>query len=171
MAYLPMLHKDHVNDLRHFRVKSKSWSAGDKPRHKSRVGHATRLSFWIIFWTLYVCKKTIAVCRAIWYLFLFVYVFETFSLHVLRGALCSTLTQPLMIKGVTGSRVWFFWKRIHPILLESLYMCVLKCAHILYINVCLSCTPFFFVSVSLSLISVCYHCYRFLCCWLYTYLQ
>ena len=29
-AYIPMLHKDHTDDLRHFRVKSKSWSAGEK---------------------------------------------------------------------------------------------------------------------------------------------
>ena len=30
-AYTPMLHEDHKNDLRKFRSKSKSWSAGDKP--------------------------------------------------------------------------------------------------------------------------------------------
>ncbi|KAK3088038.1 hypothetical protein FSP39_013785, partial [Pinctada imbricata] len=30
--YKPMLHKDHAADLRHFRTKSKSWSAGEKRR-------------------------------------------------------------------------------------------------------------------------------------------
>ncbi|XP_078331094.1 M-phase inducer phosphatase-like [Crassostrea virginica] len=29
-AYKPMLHKDHSNDLRHFRTKSKSWSGSEK---------------------------------------------------------------------------------------------------------------------------------------------
>ncbi|XP_052778611.1 M-phase inducer phosphatase-like [Mya arenaria] len=28
--YKPMLHKDHVTDLRHFRAKSKSWTAGER---------------------------------------------------------------------------------------------------------------------------------------------
>ncbi|XP_052778609.1 M-phase inducer phosphatase-like [Mya arenaria] len=28
--YMPMLHKDHVTDLRHFRAKSKSWTAGER---------------------------------------------------------------------------------------------------------------------------------------------
>ncbi|KAH3849388.1 hypothetical protein DPMN_091788 [Dreissena polymorpha] len=45
-SYTPMLHKDHSENLRHFRVKSKSWAAGDKPRHKTRVsGNAKQLSF------------------------------------------------------------------------------------------------------------------------------
>ncbi|KAK3087563.1 hypothetical protein FSP39_007556 [Pinctada imbricata] len=30
--YKPMLHKDHAADLRHFRSKSKSWSAGERRR-------------------------------------------------------------------------------------------------------------------------------------------
>ncbi|KAK3607188.1 hypothetical protein CHS0354_007104 [Potamilus streckersoni] len=33
--YTPMLHKDHLEDLRHCRVKYKSWAAGDK-RHQYR---------------------------------------------------------------------------------------------------------------------------------------
>ncbi|KAH3854938.1 hypothetical protein DPMN_097498 [Dreissena polymorpha] len=45
-SYMPMLHKKHSEDLRHFRVKSKSWAAGDKPRQESRVnGSGTRLCF------------------------------------------------------------------------------------------------------------------------------
>ncbi|XP_052820201.1 M-phase inducer phosphatase 1-like [Mya arenaria] len=46
--YVPMLHQEHKNDLRHFRVKSKSWAAGDKPRHRSRLGQTggtVRLAF------------------------------------------------------------------------------------------------------------------------------
>ena len=31
-TYKPMLHKDHAADLRHFRGKSKSWTAGERPR-------------------------------------------------------------------------------------------------------------------------------------------
>ncbi|XP_052228078.1 M-phase inducer phosphatase 1-like [Dreissena polymorpha] len=31
-TYKPMLHKDHADDLRHFRGKSKSWTAGERPR-------------------------------------------------------------------------------------------------------------------------------------------
>ncbi|XP_052255031.1 M-phase inducer phosphatase 1-like [Dreissena polymorpha] len=46
-AYMPILHEDHVTDLRHFRVKSKSWTAGEKHfssrRHRSRIGR--HLSF------------------------------------------------------------------------------------------------------------------------------
>ncbi|XP_053406604.1 M-phase inducer phosphatase 3-like [Mercenaria mercenaria] len=30
-TYKPMLHKDHAADLRHFRGKSKSWTAGERP--------------------------------------------------------------------------------------------------------------------------------------------
>ncbi|XP_052228863.1 M-phase inducer phosphatase 1-like [Dreissena polymorpha] len=30
-TYKPMLHKDHADDLRHFRGKSKSWTAGERP--------------------------------------------------------------------------------------------------------------------------------------------
>ncbi|XP_052820207.1 M-phase inducer phosphatase 1-like [Mya arenaria] len=47
-TYVPMLKQEHANDLRHFRVKSKSWAAGDKPRHRSRVvttGRTVRLAF------------------------------------------------------------------------------------------------------------------------------
>ena len=43
-AYKPMLDKDHAADLRHFRVKSKSWAAGDKPRYKSGL-QQLKLSF------------------------------------------------------------------------------------------------------------------------------
>ncbi|CAC5366996.1 STG [Mytilus coruscus] len=32
VSYRPMLHSDHSEDLRHFRVKSKSWTAGEKRR-------------------------------------------------------------------------------------------------------------------------------------------
>ncbi|XP_061187634.1 M-phase inducer phosphatase 1-B-like [Saccostrea echinata] len=32
-SYKPMLHKDHSNDLKFFRQKSKSWSAGEKRKH------------------------------------------------------------------------------------------------------------------------------------------
>ncbi|ESO86597.1 hypothetical protein LOTGIDRAFT_128880 [Lottia gigantea] len=31
-TYTPMLHEDHASELRHFRVKSKSWTAGEKPK-------------------------------------------------------------------------------------------------------------------------------------------
>ncbi|XP_052269438.1 M-phase inducer phosphatase-like [Dreissena polymorpha] len=45
-GYTPMLHKNHSEDLRHFRVKSKSWAAGDQPRHRSRVSASgTKLCF------------------------------------------------------------------------------------------------------------------------------
>ena len=30
--YVPMLHENHGKELRHFWVKSKSWTAGEKPR-------------------------------------------------------------------------------------------------------------------------------------------
>ena len=40
-SYTPMLHLDHCADLRHFRVKSKSWTAGtekvSRRRHRSRI--------------------------------------------------------------------------------------------------------------------------------------
>ncbi|KAL4227027.1 M-phase inducer phosphatase 1 [Mactra antiquata] len=36
MGYKPMLHKDHASDLRHFRVKSKSWAGGQKGSKSSR---------------------------------------------------------------------------------------------------------------------------------------
>lgn len=32
-CYVPMLHKDHVNELRIFRKKSKSWTAGEKKQY------------------------------------------------------------------------------------------------------------------------------------------
>ena len=32
ISYRPMLHSDHTSDLRHFRAKSKSWTAGEKRR-------------------------------------------------------------------------------------------------------------------------------------------
>jgi rhodanese-related sulfurtransferase len=45
-SYTPMLQKDHSEDLRHFRVKSKSWAAGDNPRHRSSApGKQTKLCF------------------------------------------------------------------------------------------------------------------------------
>ncbi|XP_063416637.1 M-phase inducer phosphatase-like [Mytilus trossulus] len=36
VSYRPMLHSDHSEDLRHFRVKSKSWTAGEKRRYAKR---------------------------------------------------------------------------------------------------------------------------------------
>ncbi|VDI06893.1 M-phase inducer phosphatase 1 [Mytilus galloprovincialis] len=36
VSYRPMLHSDHSEDLRHFRVKSKSWTAGEKRRYVKR---------------------------------------------------------------------------------------------------------------------------------------
>lgn len=45
-SYLPMLHKNHATDLRLFRVKSKSWTAGEKHRPQIRNrGVGVRLSF------------------------------------------------------------------------------------------------------------------------------
>ncbi|XP_045206794.2 M-phase inducer phosphatase 1-like [Mercenaria mercenaria] len=44
-TYKQMLHSEHKDDLRHFRVKSKSWSAGDKPRRASLTGIGMRLKF------------------------------------------------------------------------------------------------------------------------------
>ncbi|KAH3847582.1 hypothetical protein DPMN_089908 [Dreissena polymorpha] len=45
-SYTPMLQKDHSENLRHFRVKSKSWAAGDNPRQRSRAhGKQTKLCF------------------------------------------------------------------------------------------------------------------------------
>ncbi|XP_052792009.1 M-phase inducer phosphatase 1-like [Mya arenaria] len=43
ISYKPMLHENHVADLRHFRVKSKSWTGEDgnqktSRRHRSRLG-------------------------------------------------------------------------------------------------------------------------------------
>ncbi|KAL4222740.1 M-phase inducer phosphatase 1 [Mactra antiquata] len=47
ISFKPMLHEDHGEDLRHFRVKSKSWTAGEKQtsnrRHRSRLNR--NLSF------------------------------------------------------------------------------------------------------------------------------
>ncbi|XP_063421003.1 M-phase inducer phosphatase-like [Mytilus trossulus] len=36
VSYRTMLHSDHSEDLRHFRVKSKSWTAGEKRRYAKR---------------------------------------------------------------------------------------------------------------------------------------
>ncbi|XP_052106143.1 M-phase inducer phosphatase-like [Mytilus californianus] len=36
ISYRPMLHSDHSTDLRHFRAKSKSWTAGEKRRTISK---------------------------------------------------------------------------------------------------------------------------------------
>ena len=36
-SYTPMLHEDHAADLRHFRVKSKSWTAGETQRTSRRT--------------------------------------------------------------------------------------------------------------------------------------
>ncbi|KAH3854129.1 hypothetical protein DPMN_096668 [Dreissena polymorpha] len=40
-SYTPMLHLDHCADLRHYRVKSKTWTAGSEKvssrRHRSRI--------------------------------------------------------------------------------------------------------------------------------------
>lgn len=58
--YKPMLHKEHAQDLRHFRAKSKSFTVGEKRKK------ASRLSFWnlclpdvdvfleSIYWNLWV---------------------------------------------------------------------------------------------------------------------
>lgn len=37
ISYRPMLHSDHSADLRHFRAKSKSWTAGEKRRQARRA--------------------------------------------------------------------------------------------------------------------------------------
>ncbi|XP_071123932.1 M-phase inducer phosphatase 2-like [Mytilus edulis] len=37
VSYRPMLHSDHSDDLRHFRVKSKSWTAGEKRRYARKA--------------------------------------------------------------------------------------------------------------------------------------
>ena len=46
-AYTPMLHEDHKSDLRKFRSKSKSWSAGDKasPRMKRSMFRGLKLEY------------------------------------------------------------------------------------------------------------------------------
>ncbi|XP_053388569.1 M-phase inducer phosphatase 1-like isoform X2 [Mercenaria mercenaria] len=44
-TYKPMLHKEHKDELRHFRVKSKSWSAGDRSRQSVIKGTGMRLRF------------------------------------------------------------------------------------------------------------------------------
>ncbi|CAG2203032.1 STG [Mytilus edulis] len=36
ISYKPMIHSEHSSDLRHFRAKSKSWTAGEKRRHAKR---------------------------------------------------------------------------------------------------------------------------------------
>ncbi|KAJ8317393.1 hypothetical protein KUTeg_005297 [Tegillarca granosa] len=36
ISYKPMLHSDHADDLRHFRSKSKSWTAGEKRRKRTQ---------------------------------------------------------------------------------------------------------------------------------------
>ncbi|XP_060561626.1 M-phase inducer phosphatase-like [Ruditapes philippinarum] len=36
ISYKPMLHEDHAAELRHFRVKSKSWTAGEKQKTSRR---------------------------------------------------------------------------------------------------------------------------------------
>lgn len=41
-GYKPMLHKDHAHDLRHFRVKSKTW-AGDEKRKGTTLSHRKNL--------------------------------------------------------------------------------------------------------------------------------
>ncbi|XP_060595614.1 M-phase inducer phosphatase-like [Ruditapes philippinarum] len=47
ISYKPMLHEDHAADLRHFRVKSKSWTAGEKQKTSRRS--RSRLSYAIDF--------------------------------------------------------------------------------------------------------------------------
>ena len=44
-AYKPMLDRHHSADLRHFRVKSKSWAAGDKPGYERKKLQRLKLSF------------------------------------------------------------------------------------------------------------------------------
>ncbi|KAL5016399.1 hypothetical protein ScPMuIL_005988 [Solemya velum] len=36
-SYKPMLHRDHADDVRHFRKKSKSWTSGEKHRRFSKL--------------------------------------------------------------------------------------------------------------------------------------
>ncbi|XP_060077409.1 M-phase inducer phosphatase-like [Ylistrum balloti] len=36
-SYVPMLHKSHGDDLRHFRSRSKSWAAGEKRKNATRL--------------------------------------------------------------------------------------------------------------------------------------
>ena len=36
ISYKPMLHVDHGSDLRHFRKKSKSWTAGEKQKKSTK---------------------------------------------------------------------------------------------------------------------------------------
>ena len=44
-CYIPMLHEDHRDDLKKFRSKSKSWSAGDKPSQLRKRSKKSRLMF------------------------------------------------------------------------------------------------------------------------------
>ena len=44
IGYKPMLHTDHGSDLRHFRVKSKSWTAGEKQKRKPLKRSMSRLN-------------------------------------------------------------------------------------------------------------------------------
>ncbi|XP_069103854.1 cdc25-like protein phosphatase twine [Argopecten irradians] len=37
MDYKPMLHQGHSDELRHFRARSKSWTAGEKHQKQSRL--------------------------------------------------------------------------------------------------------------------------------------
>ena len=45
MKYKPMLHEDHSEDLRHFRKKSKSWTAGENKKPRAKFGRRKTLNF------------------------------------------------------------------------------------------------------------------------------
>ena len=45
MSYMPMIHEDHGADLRHFRKKSKSWTAGEGQKPHSRFSRRKSLDF------------------------------------------------------------------------------------------------------------------------------
>ena len=45
VGYKPMLHEDHADDLKHFRIKSKSWDGDKKTRKPKFSRHRSCLSF------------------------------------------------------------------------------------------------------------------------------
>ena len=70
-AYKPMLDRRHSADLRHFRVKSKSWAAGDKPRYERTGLQRLKLSFnwdnvrteiWKAFLWYLLCLLKVLLC-------------------------------------------------------------------------------------------------------------
>ena len=46
VGYKPMLHEDHTDDLKHFRIKSKSWNDGKKTKKPRFSRHRSCLAFW-----------------------------------------------------------------------------------------------------------------------------